>query len=517
MATNQVDASQGARPIDATGHNLNIAGVKRARVPLSKSLSFKFISVIVPLFLVVFVASVGFYEWNRFDKACEALERRLQTMAASQSIIIASPVADKDPDRLSVLLASVVSDQDLVGIAVYDTNGNTLDSFGNLDNPKEELHQVISINYADETGIRKVGVLELVMTDERLHAELNERLIDDAILVTVLLLALSIGAIVTHRVIVMRPLDQLRHAINETAGGHSMQVNWESDDEIGQLIKSYNRMQERLGDFANRLHLAHSQLEKRVEDRTHELVLARDQAEEANRAKSRFLTSMTHELRTPMNAIMGFTQLIQMDPDLANNKRVNERLHAIERGANHLMSLVEQILDLSNMDASQEDVRVTKLEPTPLIRECVELLGPLADARDITITVDESVLRTGKVMADELGLRQAVLNILSNAIKYNREGGSVKVMGERRNDGVILSFTDTGHGIPKEKLNAVFEPFNRLGREAGVIEGSGIGMTITRTLIEGMDGDIDVVSTEGEGSTFSIILRADNADAKAPA
>lgn len=233
------------------------------------------------------------------------------------------------------------------------------------------------------------------------------------------------------------------------------------------------------------------------------LIDTRDEANRANRAKSDFLSSMSHELRTPMNAILGFGQLMELDDSLADNHK--ESVHEILKAGDHLLELITQVLDLSKIEAGHIDL---SLEPVALclfIDDCMQMVSTLAIKRDIHVSC--SGLKDAAVRADRTRLMQVLLNLLSNAIKYNREGGTVKI--EVRAEGterIRILVTDTGKGIPEYRLEELFQPFNRLDEENTDIEGTGIGLTITRHIVEFMGGSMGVKSEVGVGSTFWIEL-----------
>ena len=237
------------------------------------------------------------------------------------------------------------------------------------------------------------------------------------------------------------------------------------------------------------------------------LIAAREEAERANQAKSGFLSSMSHELRTPMNAILGFAQLLEFDNRLNSDQKDN--VHEISKAGYHLLDLINEVLDLSKIEAGRIDLSIEPVGLAGLIEECLSLVQPLAMARNIGLA---SQCAQGAAMrADRIRLKQILLNLLSNAIKYNREGGNVflNVQSTERNF-LCLAVTDTGIGIPPDKLNEIFQPFHRLHAGDSHVEGTGIGLNISQRLIEMMGGTIGVNSTAGVGSTFWIELPEEN-------
>ncbi|MDP6953860.1 MAG: ATP-binding protein [Alphaproteobacteria bacterium] len=230
---------------------------------------------------------------------------------------------------------------------------------------------------------------------------------------------------------------------------------------------------------------------------------ARTMAEEANRAKSEFLASMSHELRTPLNAATGFAQLLRdyAEPPLKGEDR--QGIEHILDACKQLLSLVDSVLDLSAIDAGKLDMNVRDVEAGPLAAECLAMMRALAIKRDITLDIQMDEDGELKIAADPKRLKQILLNLLSNAVKYNHDGGTVTVSAMPSDNGMVrISVADSGVGIEPERHAEVFQPFSRLGAEMGAIEGTGIGLTISRHLAEMMGGQLGFESQKDAGSTF---------------
>lgn len=235
-----------------------------------------------------------------------------------------------------------------------------------------------------------------------------------------------------------------------------------------------------------------------------QLVKARQEAERANAAKSDFLSSMSHELRTPMNVILGFAQLLEYDDTLTPDQRDSTR--EIANAGQHLLELINDVLDLAKVESGKLSVSLEAVDVDPLIRECLLQMAPIAEDHGVTLGSGDRL--EARVHADYTRLRQVLLNLLSNAIKYNRAGGRVLVTSERHEspNHLCLCVTDTGYGIERDQITRLFQPFERLDAQQATTEGTGIGLTITRRLVELMNGTIDVESTPGKGSTFRVLL-----------
>lgn len=226
----------------------------------------------------------------------------------------------------------------------------------------------------------------------------------------------------------------------------------------------------------------------------------------ASRAKSDFLSGMSHELRTPLNAVVGFAELLQMKGSETLSAKQEDYVSHILEGGNHLLVLVTQLLDLAGIEAGRLNLSLIAVDVGAVMRYVHGLMTPLAQKAGVGFALSTPT-DTIDVMADELRLRQVLINFVSNAIKYNHAGGHVWLTAQRNpQGGMRFAVSDTGVGIPAEREDELFKPFNRLGAEHSEVSGSGIGLAFSRKIVEAMGGTVGFESEIGEGSTFWVDL-----------
>ena len=255
---------------------------------------------------------------------------------------------------------------------------------------------------------------------------------------------------------------------------------------------------------------------------------AHEALEASNKAKTDFLSRMSHELRTPLNAVIGFSTLLRMDTVKPLSIEQLERVQHVENAGSHLLALVNDVLDLSRIEAGEMAVSTQAVQLLSVVEESATMVSPLVTKAGVEVflaTGPPEVLSDPRadvqaaracdlwVNADPVRLRQVLVNLLSNAVKYNRPGGSVALTWKRVGGNCEIQVTDTGQGIPEDQLACLFQPFNRLGAESSTVEGTGIGLVLSRQLAEMMGGTLTVTSTFGVGTRATLVLGL----AKAPA
>ena len=265
------------------------------------------------------------------------------------------------------------------------------------------------------------------------------------------------------------------------------------------VTRHAEELEQRVQERTLALGAANEQLQQEIADRRR----AEEKADHANRAKSDFLSRMSHELRTPLNGILGFAQLLEMESLPADQE---ESVAQILKAGRHLLGLINEVLDISRIETGRLQL---SLEPVPVgetLRGALDIVRPLAAQHGIALHAGAADERQ-HVLADRQRLQQVLLNLLSNAVKYNRTGGTVavsceEILGER----LRILVRDTGHGISPDKLDRLFTPFDRLGAEGTGVEGTGLGLALSKHLVDVMGGTLDVTSQVGVGSTFAVEL-----------
>jgi len=350
----------------------------------------------------------------------------------------------------------------------------------------------------------------------------HERLVMWGMTIGITILAIIITVIATMMQIrrLTRPIHQLVDATKAISSGDlSTEIPVHSEDEVGLLAASFNQMARDLkanidekDRYAMELAKLNAELEDKVMARTSELEAANRELQvanvkirEADRLKSEFLANMSHELRTPMNAIIGFTRLVRRKAaDLLPERQI-ENLEKVEISANHLLGLINDILDLSKIEAGKMGVNFMPFDLGPLVDTCLATVEPMVKGGKVRLIKDVPQ-DLPEVLSDQDKLKQIIINLLSNALKFTEEG-EVRLSAALKDASLRITVSDTGIGIRSDALEYIFEEFRQAdGSSTRKYGGTGLGLSITKKLTELLGGTIDVQSVEGKGSTFTIIL-----------
>jgi signal transduction histidine kinase/ActR/RegA family two-component response regulator len=462
------------------------------------------------LILVLISSFIFFYYPAEHKKnSLILLKNKIQSMSDLVALVVGVGMSSNDFQAINEALNWAKMDKDLAYIKVLSTSNEELGSH----NPdgytinKEKLvlragiveldgilHRSVPLLY----GNKSYGTLLMGFSLKDLNTNLvNNRkttiFVCASIFVLGTILSLLFAGMVT------KSLLKLKNAANEAAEGeYDTKIVIDSSDEVGQLGQTMKVMLEKINNSMNEAIVMNKELEA-----------ARDLAQEASTTKSRFLSSVSHELRTPLNAIIGFSELgLEFDEEDDKEELFEDQISNLKQilsAGQHLLTLINEILDLAAVESGKTVLSIEPVGLEKLLEDVISLTQPQAEKYGIKLENRIQLNKKACVLCDQTRLKQVLLNLISNAIKYNSEAGTVTLSTEMIDLITLrINVSDTGPGIPLEKQKYLFDPFSRLGSENTNTEGTGIGLTITKKLVELMGGAISFDSKIGVGTCFYV-------------
>ncbi len=468
----------------------------------TRKLTLNFLGFVISITVTMSIAVVASFEWIEFARAKEQLTRQLGLMVASQSLILAEPIFEKDQKQIKLILASTISNPAVRRVVVRDETGNILDKYGPIAPVHKDLTKSTKVNFISGEGFKRVGDLEIEFTNQVIVQRFKDRLLSDAIMCLVLLITFVAGAHFAHFRLIGKPLGRLLDAIqsNQSDGVRPI-VNWSKTDEIGILISQFNEMQKQQSDYEYNL-------QTMVRERTQELNKAKQQAEAASLAKSEFLATMSHELRTPLTSSLGSLGLLKslLPDDLSDDSR--EMLAIATRNNHILLRLVNELLDYEKILSGQLKLDTQRHDICQLTADTIKNNAGYAQLQAVKyVFIDPPLPLFAKV--NEYRFEQVLINLLSNAAKFSDPDREVEISVEAIEKTIVVKVKDYGQGIPEEFKSRIFEQFTQADssstRQHG---GTGLGLSISKALMEGMGGTIGFESKINVGTTFSLTLPA---------
>ena len=474
------------------------------------SIKLKLISIQLLTTLFILVFFVGIYLFSQYRQFENLAFNRLLTLSDILGSNSISALLFFDDDAAKDVLESLNTQPDILNAAIYDHDGLL---FASYSVPGKETF-VFSDPHREERSVTdgyfiltervvfdnlKVGWISL-----RLDSTNRKTVLLEAVWQSFLLFiaGLILAALLSVRA--QKPISDSILSLSDIAtrvrdsGDYTLRVKATSQDELGVLVESFNNMLEKIWH-----HEKH--LEELVAERTLELEEAKTRAEESDHLKSAFLASMSHELRTPLNSIIGFTGILIQGMAGPLTDEQKKQLGMVKGSASHLLELINDVLDISKIEAGRIDVHGESFKVDLLLVMAVSSLRPFAEKKGLVLnhTIEPNL---PSLHSDKRRLEQVLLNLINNAIKFTNQG-SVQVNCYRRDSSLVIDVIDTGIGINEKDLNTIFETFRQIDTGLDrVKEGSGLGLAISKKLSELLGGTLNVKSEIGAGSTFSVVL-----------
>jgi signal transduction histidine kinase len=488
----------------------------------SRSLGTKFAFMVVSI--LIMSMSVGAYVYLKAQHKLllDNLLAKGNALGSFVSLISPQSILAFDFERMQGYMREVTLQEDIVYAVIVSSNGINLTQYLDKRNKlvsealesydADQLLEVIKYLNAKDSLIalkfpvtfdsKPLGHILIGVSRERIDAGFKASLMNILLVIVLSTVLISLAIIYGFRYMAMTPINKLTEGFGKVAGGNlADRIDVHSHDELGKLTESFNEMVEHLDDTIKQKDSYAEKLTSQAE----EMRVLRDEAVLANQHKSEFLAMMSHELRTPLNAIIGFSDVLNEKMFGELNDKQSEYVTDINASGHHLLSLINDILDLSKVDAGRMELEKIRFDLPLAISNAMTLVKERAERHGIMLqaNVDESL---GEFVADERKFKQILLNLLSNAVKFTPVGGKISISARKSEEGIYISVADTGRGIAKSELGAVFEDFYQTKTTGETHEGTGLGLSLCKKFVELHGGNIEVDSEPGKGSVFTFFL-----------
>ncbi|WP_323796212.1 HAMP domain-containing sensor histidine kinase [Nisaea sp.] len=455
------------------------------------SISTRYLMRFVPIILVIFTILISIYGTIAYREAISSLESKLDTLVSRQSLLMGEAVAESRNDRIGLLVAQTIADRDVATIAVLDNNGAALNKYGNVPDANAPLTRAVAINYMGDNSFKRVGTLVISMSKEPAVERLTYTLFCIALLGIALLAAASVAAHLVLRTTVSQPLDKMLTAIRiQRESGARIPIDWDSEDQIGQVVSAYNALQLR---------------QTKTES---DLTRLRVKAERAHQSKSDFVGRVIDELRTPLNSIVGFSEIVssqRFGPDTIH--RYLSYAGNINQAARHLLYLIENVLDLTRLEGGEVEPVFAPVKVEMLLRRAENTASSLSRNKGVRLTVNRPT--PGYALNVDAELIGTLLGkLLENALRHTPDDGKVELTFVV-SPGGTASFTvhDTGKPIPEAEIERLLIPLAVSSEiDERRFHGTGLSLPICKMLAEMHGGTLEITNPSTGGSAVSLLL-----------
>ncbi|MEQ8332641.1 HAMP domain-containing sensor histidine kinase [Nisaea sp.] len=455
------------------------------------SISARYLTRFVPIIMIIFTVMISLYGTVAYHQAMANLATKLDTLVARQSLLLGEAVADGRNDRIGLLVAQTIADRDVATIAVLDAEGATLNRYGSLPSADGPLTRSVAINHMGPNSYQRVGTLVVSMSEELAVERLTYTLFYIALLGIALLVAAAVAAHLVLRATVSQPLDKMLTAIRiQRDSGAHIPIDWDSPDQIGQVVSAYNALQLRQTKTENDLTRLHNK------------------AARAHQSKSDFVGRVIEELRTPLNSIVGFSEIVssqRFGPDTIH--RYLSYAGNINQAARHLLYVIENVLDLTKLEGGEVEPVFAPVKVEMLLRRAETAAATLPHNKGVRLIVNAPA--PGFILNVDAGLINSLLGkLLENALRHAPDDGRVELTFSV-SPGGTASFTvhDNGDGIPEKEIERLLTPFAASrDMDEGRYHGIRLSLPICKILAEMHSGTIEITNPPAGGAAVSLLL-----------
>jgi signal transduction histidine kinase len=471
---------------------------------LFRSVQSRIIALVLPAAVAVVLLASGYVAWDSVETETRQFDARTVSTMRTWASLLVEGVRAADDTWVDKVLTVYGQEPDIDYAEVTDADGRVMASIGRINPARNGERFEVPIIAHDGTELGAfVSVAQSARAEQIIWRDAGKA----GLMVACVVGALIFTAFVVVRLIVVRPVRRLTAAIEAHGAGRPMPpLRLKGDDEIHRLCRAFDTMAAKLAAREAELVDANARLAEQstLLEQAKRLAEARQvAAEAANRSRSRFFANMSHELRTPLNAIIGFSEMLDAGSfGRLGHPNYEQYAKLILESANHLLQLVNQVLEMAKLESNAFSIEPEPLSVAALVEQSVQLLTPLAARAGVTLKADG--LPDLRISVDPVAFRQVMMNLISNAVKFTRAGGSVSVSAAAQGERCVFAIADTGIGIAEEDLDRILHPFEQQDNNyAKRTTGTGLGLPIAKSLVELHGGRLLLTSRPGRGTVVS--------------